>query len=142
MGGLVGYANGYILNCYTSDNQYQLNNKSAGEIAGYSPSNYHLTVSNCATYNSQSQSSVYALTPSIKNATINHFFYNQGTLYNTANSSNVTKNDVYKYDSSFEANDVLVTTWMNNWIGDEGADTYSDFIFRTWNLKNGRITFE
>ena len=142
VGGLVGYANGYILNCYTSDNQYQLNNKSAGEIAGYSPSNYHLTVSNCATYNSQSQSSVYALTPSIKNATINHFFYNQGTLYNTANSSNVTKNDVYKYDSSFEANDVLVTTWMNNWIGDEGADTYSDFIFRTWNLKNGRITFE
>ena len=142
VGGLVGYANGYILNCYTSDNQYQLNNKSAGEIAGYSPSNYHLTVSNCATYNSQSQSSVYALTPSIKNATINHFFYNQGTLYNTANSSNVTKNDVYKYDSSFEANDVLVTTWMNNWIGDEGADTYSDFIFRTWNLQNGRITFE
>lgn len=142
VGGLVGYANGHILNSYTSENQYQLNGNAAGEIAGYSPSNYHLTVSNCVTYNSQNQSSVYAITPSVKNATLDHFFYNQGTLYNTANSNNVTKNDVYKYDSSFKANGTPITTWMNNWIGNEGGNTYSDYIFRTWNLKNGRITFE
>ena len=144
VGGLAGYANGYILNSYTSENQYHLNTKSssAGEIAGYSPSNYQLTVANCYTYNSQNQSSVYALTPSVKNATLDHFFYNQGTLYNTTNSSNVTKNDVYKYDTSFEANGIPVITWMNNWIDNEGADTYSDFILRTWILKNGEITFE
>ena len=144
VGGLVGYANGTILNSYTYDNRFNLNanSKGAGAIAGYSPSNYSLTVANCYTYNSENSNLLYALVPSIKNANVSNFFYNQGTLYNTSNSSNVTKNDVYKYDSSFEANDVLVTTWMNNWIGDEGADTYSDFIFRTWNLKNGRITFE
>ena len=143
VGGLVGYANGYILNSYTSENQYLLNaTKSAGEIAGYSPSNYHLTVNNCFTYNSQNQSSVYALTPSVKNATLDHFFYNQGTLYNTSNSSNVTKNDVYKYDASFETDGIPVTTWMNNWIDNDGTETYSDFTFRKWILKNGRMTFE
>lgn len=144
IGGLAGYANGTILNSYTSENQYRLNSKTqnAGEIAGYSPSNYHLTVSNCYTYNSENQSSVYALAPSTRNATLDHFFYNQGSLYNTANSSNVAQNNVYKHDASFQANDTPVITWMNNWIKNEGTDTYPEFTFRTWIQKNGQITFQ
>lgn len=142
VGGLVGYANGYILNSYTSENQYLLNTKSAGEIAGYSPSNYHLTVNNCLTYNSQNQSSVYSLIPSVKNATLDHFFYNQGTLYNTSNSSNITKDDVYKYNASFEANDIPVITWMNNWIDNEGTATYPGLTFRKWIQQDGQITFK
>jgi len=144
VGGLVGYANGCILNSYTSKNQYLLNSKSqeAGEIAGYSPSNYHLTISNCYTYNSTSQSAVYAVAPSVKNATLDHFFYNQGTLYNTGNSTNITKNEVYKHDASFLANGIPVITWMNNWIDNEGTGTYPDFTFRTWIQQDGQITFE
>ena len=144
VGGLAGYGYGHILNCYADKNKYNLNanSRGAGEIIGYSPSNYNLTIANCYAYNSQSQSSVYALTTSVKNATINHFFYNQGTLYNTNNSSNVTKYDVYKYDASFQANGIPVTTWMNNWIKNEGTENYPDFTFRSWTLKNGQITFE
>lgn len=144
VGGLVGYGYGYILNCYTDKNRYKLNanSRKAGEIIGYSPSNYHLTIANCYAYGSENQSSVYALASSVKNASIDHFFYNQGTLYDTNNSSNVTKNDVYKYDASFQANGILVTTWMNNWTKKEGTETYPDFTFRTWILKNEQITFE
>lgn len=49
VGGLVGYANGTILNSYIHNNMYNLNAKlqGAGAIAGYSPSNYSLTIANC-----------------------------------------------------------------------------------------------
>ena len=143
VGGLVGYGYGYILNCYTDKNKYNLNasSRGAGEVIGYSPSNYDLTIANCYTHNPLSQSSVYALTISAKNATIDHFFYNQGTLYNTNNSSNVTKHNVYKYDASFQANGTPVTTWMNNWIKNEGTETYPNFTFKSWILKDGEITF-
>lgn len=144
VGGLVGYANGTILNSYTNNNQYNLNanSKGAGAIAGYSPSNYSLTVTNCYTYNSENSNLLYALVPSIKNASVSNFFYNQGTLYNTSNSSNVTKNNVLKYDASFQANDTPIITWMNDWIENKGKESYPDFTFRRWTIKNGLPTFE
>ena len=144
VGGLVGYANGSILNCYTSDNQYDLNAKSqgAGAIAGYSPSNYSLTVANCYTYNSEKQTALYALAPSVKNATVSNFFYHQHSLYNTSSSSNVSKSNVYEYDSSFLVNGTPTITWMNDWIENEGKNAYPDFTFRKWAIKSGLPTFE
>ena len=144
VGGLVGYANGSILNCHTSDNQYDLNAKSqgAGAIVGYSPSNYSLTVANCYTYNSEKQTALYALAPSVKNATVSNFFYHQQSLYNTSSSSNVTKNNVYEYDSSFQVNGTPIITWMNDWIENEGKNAYPDFTFRKWAIKSGLPTFE
>ena len=144
VGGLVGYANGTILNSYTYDNWFNLNanSKGAGAIAGYSPSNYSLTIGNCYTYNSENSNLLYALAPSIKNASVSNFFYNQPTLYNTSNSSNVTKNNVFKYDASFQVNDTPITTSMNDWTKNEGKNTYPDFTFNTWAIKSGSPTFE
>ena len=144
VGGLVGYANGTILNSYTYDNRFNLkaNSKGAGAIAGYSPSNYSLTVANCYTYNSENSNLLYALVPSIKNASVSNFFYNQGTLYNTSNSSNVTKNNVFKYNTSFQVNDTPIITSMNDWTKNEGKNTYPNFTFNTWAIKNGSPTFE
>lgn len=144
VGGLVGYANGTILNSYTHNNQYNLNAKSqgAGAIAGYSPSNYSLTVANCYTYNSESSNQLYALAPSVKNAIADNLFYNQQSLYNSSNSSNVTKSNVYKYDASFQVNGTSIITWMNDWIENEGKESYSDFTFRKWTIKNDQPTFE
>ena len=77
VGGLAGYSSGIILNCYTNNNQYNLNAKSqgAGAITGYSPSNYSLIVSNCYTYNSEISNQLYALAPSVKNVIANNLFY-------------------------------------------------------------------
>ena len=144
VGGLVGYANGTILNSYTHNNLYNLNAKlqGAGGIAGYSPSNYSLTIANCYTYNSESSNQLYALAPSVKNAIADNLFYNQQSLYNSSNSSNVTKNNVYKYDVSFQANGTSIITWMNDWIENKGKESYPDFTFRRWTIKNGLPTFE
>lgn len=144
VGGLVGYANGTILNSYTHNNLYNLNAKlqGAGSIAGYSPSNYSLTIANCYTYNSESSNQLYALAPSVKNAIADNLFYNQQSLYNSSNSSNVTKNNVYKYDVSFQANGTSIITWMNDWIENKGKESYPDFTFRRWTIKNGLPTFE
>ena len=144
VGGLVGYASGIILNSYTHNNRYNLNAKSqdAGAIAGYSPSNYSLTVANCYTYNSETSNQLYALAPSVKNTIADNLFYNQQSLYNSSNSSNVTKNNVYKYDASFQANGTSIITWMNDWIENKGKESYPDFTFRRWTIKNGLPTFE
>ena len=144
VGGLVGYANGTILNSYIHNNLYNLNAKlqGAGAIAGYSPSNYSLTIANCYTYNSESSNQLYALAPSVKNAIADNLFYNQQSLYNSSNSSNVTKNNVYKYDASFQVNGTSIITWMNDWIENKGKESYPDFTFRRWTIKNGLPTFE
>lgn len=144
VGGLVAYANGTILNSYTHNNLYNLNAKlqGAGSIAGYSPSNYSLTIANCYTYNSESSNQLYALAPSVKNAIADNLFYNQQSLYNSSNSSNVTKNNVYKYDASFQVNGTSIITWMNDWIENKGKESYPDFTFRRWTIKNGLPTFE
>ena len=144
VGGLVGYANGTILNSYTHNNLYNLNAKlqGAGAIAGYSPSNYSLTIANCYTYNSESSNQLYALAPSVKNAIADNLFYNQQSLYNSSNSSNLTKNNVYKYDASFQVNGTSIITWMNDWIENKGKESYPDFTFRRWTIKNGLPTFE
>jgi hypothetical protein len=144
VGGLVGYANCTILNSYTHNNLYNLNAKlqGAGAIAGYSPSNYSLTIANCYTYNSESSNQLYALAPSVKNAIADNLFYNQQSLYNSSNSSNVTKNNVYKYDASFQVNGTSIITWMNDWIENKGKESYPDFTFRRWTIKNGLPTFE
>lgn len=144
VGGLVGYANGSILNCYTSENRYNLNTKSsgAGAIAGYSPSNYSLTVANCYTYNTEKQTALYALAPSVKNATVSNFFYHKHSLYNTSSSSSITKKNVYEYDNSFQVNDTPVIAWMNDWIENEGQNAYPDFTFKKWTIKDGLPAFE
>ena len=144
VGGLVGYANGTILNSYTHNNLYNLNAKlqGAGAISGYSPSNYSLTTANCYTYNSESSNQLYALAPSVKNAIADNLFYNQQSLYNSSNSSNVTKNNVYKYDASFQVNGTSIITWMNDWTENKGKESYPDFTFRRWTIKNGLPTFE
>ena len=144
VGGLVGYANGTILNSYTYDNRFNLkaNSKGAGAIAGYSPSNYSFTVANCYTYNSDNSNLLYALAPWIKNASVSNFFYNQESLYNSSNSSNVTKNSVFKYDASFQVNDTPIITSMNDWTKNEDKNTYPNFTFNTWAIKNGSPTFE
>jgi hypothetical protein len=144
VGGLVGYANGTILNSYTYDNLFNLNanSKGAGAIAGYSPSNYSLTVANCYSYNSEKSNLPYALAPWIKNASVSNFFYNQESLYNASNSSNITKNNVFKYDASFQVNDTPIITSMNDWTKNEGKNTYPNFTFNTWTIKSGSPTFE
>ena len=63
-------------------------------------------------------------------------------MYNSSNSSNVTKNNVYKYDASFQVNGTSIITWMNDWIENKGKESYPDFTFRRWTIKNGLPTFE
>lgn len=143
VGGIAGYANGTILNCYTSDNYFKLNSNDlkAGGIAGGSSSSLLLTIANC--YNHHIGSSpLYPLMETAKKVYVNNFFYNSSTPYNTANSSNITKENIYQYDSLFQVDGTDITTLLNAWITNTGNTNYPNISFKSWTIKDGNVNFE
>lgn len=143
LGGITGYANGTILNCYTSNNYYSIstNDPGAGGIAGASSSSYLLTIANCYNHDTGNKH-FWPLMESAKKVSVNNFFYNSGTPYNSANSSNVTSENVYKHDEQYQVNGTDITTLLNNWITTDGNTAYPDVTFKNWTLKEGNICFE
>lgn len=144
VGGICGYANGNILNCYTANNYYKLSSSGSGGggIAGYSSSSYLLNIANCYTYHQKSGDKYWAIMESAKKVNVENFFYNEGTLYNAQNSSGITQKNVLKYDDQFKANGISIIDWLNDWVEIQGNNGYSDFIFKKWVSQDGEITFE
>lgn len=144
VGGICGYANGNILNCYTSNNHYNLSSDylGGGGIAGYSSSSYLLNIINCFTFYQGDDEGYWAMMESAKKVDVKNFFYNGGTLYNASNSSGVTQEKVHKYDSQFTVNGVSVADQLNDWVINDSKTAYPDFTFNKWSFDGKEITFE
>lgn len=144
VGGICGYANGNILNCFTANNQFNLttNYLGGGGIAGYSSASYLLNIINCYTYYQGNDDGYWSMMESAKKVNVENFFYNNGTLYNAGNSSGVIQENVHKYDSQFTVNGTSVANLLNNWVIHESPTAYPDFTFNKWSFDGKQLTFE
>lgn len=145
IGGICGYANGTILNCYAANNEYSLHSyySGIGSIAGYSASNYLFNMMNCYTYYRGENSHHWALMEKANNVKVQNFFYNGESLYNKSASSAVKLENVWQYDEDFKAEGRLVVDFLNDWVSnDENSNLFQGFIFKEWTFSKEGITFK
>lgn len=140
-GGIAGTAEGYILNCFTQDNTFieKGSKHRVSCITGASSGRSRLTIENCYTHHSTSNTYWGAAIGASNKVTINGFYYNKGTYYYEKTST--TPSNIYKYDTDYCINSSPVIQLLNEWITTTGFNTYKEHSFRNWNMEEGRIYF-
>lgn len=140
-GGIAGTAEGYILNCFTQDNTFieKGTKHRVSCIIGASSGRSRLTIENCYTHHSTSNTYWGAAIGTSNKATIKGFYYNKGSYYYEKTST--TSSNIYKYDTNYCINSSPVIQLLNEWIATTGDNTYKEHKFRSWNMEDERIYF-
>lgn len=133
VGTIAGDATGYILNCYAYKNTFtKQSTATIGGIAGMSKSDITLVIANCcASHNIDYNNFGAIIGQSLKATTIDHVFYNKGSLYEDNLNSSIDR--YYQYTSNYQVNGKHISTYLNEWIDSIGATSYPTVKFKKWN---------
>ena len=145
-GGIAGSAEKRIFNCYSYKNIFYTNdNKSyIGSIVGRSNENgVMLNIRNCYIYHTQSNTTDWytAIGNSKELSSIRNFYYNKGKLY--GGDIDTDPQNYKQYDTDFYVGSDHISTLLNDWIDNTGANSYKDYTFRRWTrADDGSACFE
>ena len=143
-GGIVGDANGCILNCYSYSNSYQntVSGSYSGGIAGQCTSGQ---IYNCYLYQKSIPKYWGALLglTSINYKYLTHNFLNnecENIIYSPKKTS---IDNIQKYISDFKVNQTHISILLNDWISTTGQTQYPNLTFRAWKVaEDGSACFQ
>lgn len=129
-GGIACSGYGYIMNCYTQENTYITIGASYGGGIMGTHGTKRTYIRNCYVYHNQKTIGNWGAAIGVlqNDATINSFYYDQGSLYKKKASKNIkdpsTDSNVGKYDSDFLFEGTHICDLLNQWIGEKEGYTH------------------